>query len=399
MTPKPFAARELRPAAHPARFIVLDGWRGICALLVALHHFALAGPIYGLALIRNANLFVDFFFVLSGFVITHAYGQRIGTASTAASFILKRLGRVWPVHLAMLLLLICLEAARASLGGAGLDRPPFTGVDSWTTILPNALLLHAFNTLGGLSWNVPSWSISVEMGAYAVFAAGLMAFRSRLPWFAAFVVAVSVTMLANMPNRYVDATQDFGLFRGLIGFFLGHLVYQLRARQVGPAFAVLPRATELEWAITVLVFLFVCAAGEGWLPLLAPFLFAAAVYLFSFESGALSRALTLPASTFLGKVSYSIYMVHYPIVLIVGAVCAFASKRFGLHLVVAGKDRMADKLLDFGSASSDGLATLLFLGITIGAAAMTYYFIERPGQDMVLRALQAGRACRLEKAR
>src|SRR5258708_14456580 len=59
------------------RFRALDSWRGICALLVAAHHLEARGFIYWQPLVRNAWLFVDFFFVLSGFVIAHAYGANL----------------------------------------------------------------------------------------------------------------------------------------------------------------------------------------------------------------------------------------------------------------------------------------------------------------------------------
>ena len=385
---------EAPTAGNRGRFVVLDGWRGICALLVTLHHFAVTGPVYSLALIRNASLFVDFFFfVLSGFVVTHAYSKRIGGPLSAASFLLKRVGRVWPLHLVMLLVLIGLEAARAAMGGTGTSRPSFSDPDSWTSILPNALLLHAFNTENGLTWNVPSWSISVEMGVYVLFAAGLLVFRSRLPWFAIALVALSVVVLAKMPKPYVDATQDFGLFRGLAGFFMGYLVYELRTRRSGLVTSTW-LATWLELVASVLTVLFVCAAGGGWLPLLAPFVFAAAVYLFSYECSGLSRLLVTRTSLFLGKVSYSIYMVHYPIVLITGAVCAVLSHRLGIHLVLVGEDGAADKLLNFGAGWADSLATAVFLAVTIGMAVLTYRFIEVPGQEIIRHALPSGRRSR-----
>ena len=64
------------------RFHVLDGWRGVCALLVALFHVNAVGHFYGLPVVRNGLLFVDFFFVLSGFVITHAYAERVSFRPT-----------------------------------------------------------------------------------------------------------------------------------------------------------------------------------------------------------------------------------------------------------------------------------------------------------------------------
>lgn len=59
------------------RFRSLDAWRGICALCVAALHLNTIGWINTSALIQNAGRFVDFFFVLSGFVIAHAYRERL----------------------------------------------------------------------------------------------------------------------------------------------------------------------------------------------------------------------------------------------------------------------------------------------------------------------------------
>ncbi len=69
------------PGAAASRFEALDGWRGVCACLVVLFHFHGYSPVYFSPLVRNSYLFVDFFFVLSGFVIAWNYASRLGTWS------------------------------------------------------------------------------------------------------------------------------------------------------------------------------------------------------------------------------------------------------------------------------------------------------------------------------
>jgi peptidoglycan/LPS O-acetylase OafA/YrhL len=85
------------------RFAALDGWRGIRALLVALHHLRLDGHAYDVPAIRNAYLFVDFFFVLSGFVISHAYSRKVDSFRNILVFVVRRFGRLWPLRMVVLM--------------------------------------------------------------------------------------------------------------------------------------------------------------------------------------------------------------------------------------------------------------------------------------------------------
>ena len=101
------AGQRIAPPCAPKRFEVLDSLRGICALLVATFHLNVMSHVFELALLRNGWMFVDFFFVLGGFVIMTAYGGgRVRTAGDGWRFLLRRLGRVWPLHLATLAVLV-----------------------------------------------------------------------------------------------------------------------------------------------------------------------------------------------------------------------------------------------------------------------------------------------------
>src|SRR5271163_282350 len=114
------------------RFRVLDAWRGVAALLVALFHLNLYSPVYALDFIRNAYLFVDFFFVLSGFVITHAYADRMATIEGVATFAVRRFNRLWPLHAVVILAFVLVELAKAMAASRGISfaAPPFTDATS-----------------------------------------------------------------------------------------------------------------------------------------------------------------------------------------------------------------------------------------------------------------------------
>lgn len=89
-------------ATTSRRFVVLDSLRGICALMVTLYHLNTYSIVKELPFFINAYLFVDFFFVLSGFVIATNYQARLAAGFGIQKFMLPRFGRLYPLYLAVL---------------------------------------------------------------------------------------------------------------------------------------------------------------------------------------------------------------------------------------------------------------------------------------------------------
>ena len=84
-----------RAAAGAERFALLDGLRGIAAFAVILDH---TPPNFLGELIPGRYLAVDFFFVLSGFVLAHAYGRRLEGGWSVFSFMRARVIRLYPLY-------------------------------------------------------------------------------------------------------------------------------------------------------------------------------------------------------------------------------------------------------------------------------------------------------------
>ena len=80
------------------RLVALDSLRGLCALMVALLHINSVSHISESSFVRQSWLFVDFFFVLSGFVIAFTYLDKIESKAALVEFAIRRFGRVWPLH-------------------------------------------------------------------------------------------------------------------------------------------------------------------------------------------------------------------------------------------------------------------------------------------------------------
>lgn len=347
-------AERIRPAdlrvgaAASERFEALDAWRGLAALAVALYRLEADGHFYVLDFVRNSWLFVDFFFVLSGFVIAFAYLDRIEDTRSTLKFTLRRFGRLWPLHIAMLLAFVGLEATHLMKG-----EPAFEGAKAPWTILPEIALAHGLGVTGLTDWNSPSWSISTEFWTYLVFAALVLGFRRQMALAATAVVVLSLAVLVGVSTTGMDVTFDYGFLRCLAGFFTG--VLTLIVWRAVKDRIVLPAPTLMEIAMLMAIIVFVSAAGETWLSFAAPFVFAPAVLVFAFQRGALSQALLTRPMQALGEWSYAIYMTAY-----------FIALFFNLKLVPR-----------FPDAPMDAVA-IAYLACVLVASWLAYRFIETP---------------------
>jgi peptidoglycan/LPS O-acetylase OafA/YrhL len=150
---------------------MLDSWRGIAACMVALFHLEANSHIEDLAFVRNSWLFVDFFFVLSGFVIAANYQRRLLDGFGFWRFVLLRFGRLYPLHLFVLAVFLGLKAIQAQVPvlSSVARNQPFGLRDSPVAIAANLLLVHSMGVLDFLSFNILSWSVSTEFWAYIAF--------------------------------------------------------------------------------------------------------------------------------------------------------------------------------------------------------------------------------------
>jgi peptidoglycan/LPS O-acetylase OafA/YrhL len=363
-------------------FDALDGWRGLCACLVVLFHFHGNSPIYSWDLVRSSYLFVDFFFVLSGFVIAWNYGARLGTWADVRQFLVLRLGRLYPLHIFVLALFVAWEGAKFVVGRLGPGGPQaFVGEYQPDTILSNVLLIQSLHVNDGLTWNGPSWSISTEFWAYVIFALTAVMLGVR-HWMLALVALAAPLFLLSVTTTGMDITYDWGLVRCLFGFALGvgcarlYRRYGLRdSRPAGGSAA----ATLLETVALAAVVWFVGWAGKSNWSLLAPFVFAGAVLVFADEGGWWSRQLQRPLFKWLGMLSYSIYLTH---TLFVVLLPVFFKRALHLDLWTPVTLASGETVELFGRNVLEG--SLLFaavLALTIAFSAFTYRWIETPGRD------------------
>jgi peptidoglycan/LPS O-acetylase OafA/YrhL len=355
---------------HPAkmRFHVLDGWRGVCALLVALYHLDVASHVHELALVRHAWMLVDFFFVLSGFVIAFAYQDSLTDGRGIRQFAIRRFGRLWPLHAAMLLPFVAIAAVK--LAGHHDGASPFSGAQSPAALLASLALVHVLHLFAQPVWNVPSWSISAEFCAYGIFVLYCLV-TPRLRIFAATAISVfGLAVMAAFSAHMLDTTVDFGFFRCLYGFFAGVLICLLWRHYPGLRIG----GTRAELAALFLVGLFICMTPrDNAASLAAPLLFALVVHVFAVQSGQVSRVMGARLIGLMGTLSYSLYMVHY----LVSRLLVSVLQHAGFVPAPSAADGYPPLMLD------PWLGDALTFGYVVAIAALawcTWRFIEEPGR-------------------
>ena len=369
--------------------------------MVAVHHTKAFSHFYPMALIRNDYLLLDFFFVLSGFVISANYQSRLLAGFGIGRFILLRVGRLYPLHLFMLLCFVMFELSKVAASHLGVqhDHPAFSapGMDL-LSLLSNVLLLHGLGFHDHLTWNAPSWSISTEFYTYVLFAMAVVCLRRKI-WGGLLLIAIlGPIFLFLFSPSYMDATYHWGFLRCVLGFAVGVMTFGFFQQFTKPDSRTLmlwiqvrsgwlPHAMEFLLVAAVLVWMTVWGAGP-W-SIAAPFVFAPVVLLFADQAGFVSGLLQRRWPLFLGAISYSIYMTHAFLLAIVETFLRLLERATGSHFFTLAVNTDGSEAVRFlGTTLWFGdLAYLIVLVLVVAVSTMTYRFVERPARDWCRRKL------------
>ena len=287
---------------HP-ELRALTGARGIAAWFVVLYHIrgAIAGlPPFTLAIFAKGYLAVDFFFLLSGFVIWLTWHDRLRRRGTLA-FLRKRIARVWPLHLVTLGCGVALGMLLLVTGRADPIAFPFAELPI------HILLLQEWGLSDRLSWNVPAWSISAEAAAYLLFSI----LFSRLDWrrwpdtaLAAMALALLFGLHIGMQGAASLGTDvpRFGALRCIAEFGVGTIIAALWIRR--------PNTSHWPWlsASSALVAVWIAGFSET---LLIPAAFAALLMALALSANHRRNPLEWRAIHYLGRISYATYLGHF----------------------------------------------------------------------------------------
>lgn len=280
----------------------LTAIRGIAALAVVMFHLAGNMPGPWPAAFAHGQFGVDVFFVLSGYILTAVYADM--TAHEIGRFWLNRVARIFPLHLVVLAALAVGTLTLLRSGVATRDPGFF---DPYTLPYHASLTFVWFGLPVG--WNAPAWSLCVEWAAYLLFPAWLFSVRRLTPGLAgALCVLLAATAVFQLTSHGPAVTGGAAMARGLSEFALGTAL----RLAVFPAGCVRALTCAGDWLL-------------DWPPLV-----------------------------WLGRISYSIYLLHAPL------------------LMVWKK-----------AAPSMGMAatSLAFLAVLLALSQLTYVLIEVPARQ------------------
>ncbi len=372
--------------------------RGIAATLVVFFHYHIfIAPLTMPEnfMISKLYLMVDLFFVLSGFIMSHVYGEwfkRKIEKEKILQFIKARFARIYPLHIfTFFYLFMWIIYMKSQIV---FEQTPviIQNIFDNSVIFGILTLTHAWGTHMEATWNTASWSISVELFLYILFPF-IVWIMNRQQYFIKIVLAIGALMslfylsyviepkwieeittqrqftpeqLKYRPLNTIDIITGFALLRGACSFIFGMITYEVYKNRIwkqmlknGYWFLVIWAGLFLFWFKDLLPD-----------PLAIP-VFSLLVLQAAYAEGHLRKILNGRIFKYLGDISYSIYMVHIPIILTV----------FIVSLIRGGMPLPPDKI-DF---SQNWIGALILYIIVIFVAAITYRFIEKPARNKLRR--------------
>ncbi|WP_179404202.1 acyltransferase family protein [Burkholderia guangdongensis] len=314
----------------------LEGVRGAAALFVVVYHMHCNMP--GLGAAHGGYLAVDLFFALSGFVIARAYSDRLSSGAAFCSFIMRRIGRLYPLNFTSIALHYLLVNCALALAVQYLAHHAAPG----SSIARVASAVDAMHWRDHYTPPGVNWSIHVEFMVYLIFSAVCLTLRGRArPVGFAVMAALGYTAAVYaslVPYRCAavgdcfSMTDGFGVARCMVGFFAGALVAHYRER---PLVTGLTRpVTQIAMSAATVAYLYACAYVKL-LPLAAPVVFAALVASLSPDRGPVARVLHTRIIQRLGALSYSLYLAHGVLLITFGVAVAVPDSTIGRVSVAA----------------------------------------------------------------
>ncbi len=307
-----------------SHYIILDGLRGVAAVLVVMFHLleTFTGGNNMVQIINHGYLAVDFFFVLSGFVIGYAYDDRWGKMSLGG-FFKRRLIRLHPMIIAGMVI-----GAVTFYFQDSYFFPNIAGTPIWKLIavmlvgftlipLPLSMDIRGWTEMHPLDG--PAWSLFFEYVANILYALFIRKFSNTILAILVFIAGAALIHLSVTHGDVIGgwsvepAQLRIGFTRLLYPFFAGLLLSRIvKPGQLKNAFL---------WCSLLLIVVLSVPRIGGSEHIWMNGLYVALVIIVAFPmivymgaSGKVESKLGTKISRFLGDISYPLYIIHYPFI-------------------------------------------------------------------------------------
>lgn len=286
-----------------SHFEVLDGLRGVAAMIVLIGHAT--SVVLGPSLIERKHLAVYFFFMLSGFVVAYAYEARLKAGMSVREFYLRRIIRLYPLIIAG----VVMAAVGLALSDAQFRGDPMA--------IPATLLAglglpspHTMFSFGRFPINPPQWSLFYELVAYVVF--GLFIAKANNAGLVVLLLLSTAAFGATLYLYFGFVPFFWVIFHALAPFCVGVLLWRLK--NAGD----LPKIRSNFLALSLCLVAVCCIPMRyGWAP---DFLVVMGVFPLLIVCGTgQATGRTKHLSNVLGEMSYPLYILHWTVLTVAKA--------------------------------------------------------------------------------
>jgi len=337
----------------------LTGLRAFACLIVLMMHSnqMISEFDFGrhLPFIHYGHMGVDIFFLLSGYIICYVYQNFRLNFASSVHFLLSRFARIYPAYVFSLFFMLIIW------GAAHIFDHEFSNKENWTidAFFKNILMLQSWAFHDSGLWNTPAWSVSAEILAYLIFPISTLFFRpSRLSilYFVTFTT-LYIFYFSNNEKDIASSIQGVdAIVRVVLCFFAGvnlFFIFEKLKEKI-------PKLDPLFMVFFIILYWSIGAPEEYSIVFFVPLILLCAKN----STGVFSQRVCI----YFGKISYSAYIIHFPIFLILRFVYQKSLGVFPDHLGV----------LSFAFF-------FIFIGAAAAAGALLYHFVESPMRQLIMR--------------
>lgn len=347
------------------RYEELDSLRGLAALIVVLYHFQMVLPEHGsflklvhptpLRLLVAGNESVILFFILSGFVLSLPFLQNKRMEYTP--FLVKRICRIYIPYVAAIgsAMILCLLFSNGGIK----DLSPWFNLQ-WTSKPDVALILNHFFLIGNYnvySYDVVLWSLIHEMRISVLFPL-LVLMVGKLNWKVTLIIGIMLGLLGGAVHLvFKDPYQSFYKTLPYVLMFLVGLLLAKHRKPISDQYAKLkPSQKTFLLIVGVLAYTYAFLLKNQILVNWTVTLGATIIIVTALFSKRTSSALLIRPLKFMGKISYSLYLFHIPVLL-------------SFIYILYGKIPL-------------GTIFIITFVVSLAVSTVAYYFIEQPSMKL-----------------